>query len=277
MGESKWRVLNRLGMEPPFRIFVKALLKQLSVSAKTRALWDLSKRPHYLLGVLTAAEQALKQKVSEISVIEFGVAGGDGLVTLQREAEAVERETGIGIKVYGFDMGPQGLPTFIGDYRDHPDGWQRGDFPMDEPALRSRLTNRTTLILGNVRDTVSGFFKNFQPPPIGFVSIDLDLYSSTLDALQIFTLSDTRMLWHVPLYFDDIEFLFNSKFAGELLAIHEFNEQSSQVKIDRWYGVKAGRPFSERLFLENLYVAHDLETISKVVLEREVAVLPLKN
>ena len=168
----------------------------------------------YLLGVLTAAEQALKQRVSEISVIEFGVAGGVGLVALQREAEAVERETGIGIKVYGFDMGAQGLPNFIGDYRDHPDGWQAGDFPMDERLLRPRLTSRTTLIIGNVRDTVRGFFKNFQPPPIGFVSFDLDLYSSTREALQVFTVSDKRMLWHVPLYFDDIEFLFNHKFAG---------------------------------------------------------------
>jgi len=277
MDEGRWWFLARLGMEPPFRILVRALLKQLNVSAKTRALWELSKRPAYLLGVLTAAEQALKQKVPEISVIEFGVAGGDGLVTLQSEAEAIERETGVGIKVYGFDAGPQGLPAFIGDYRDHPEAWQPGDFPMDESALRSLLTNRTTLILGNVRDTISGFFKDFQPPPIGFVSFDLDLYSSTREALQIFCVPDKRMLWHVALYFDDIEFLFNHKFAGELLAIDEFNEESSRVKIDRWYGVRIGRPFPERAFLENLYVAHDLETISQVVLKRDVAVLPLKD
>lgn len=277
MDEGRWWFLARLGMEPPFRILVRALLKQLNVSAKTRALWELSKRPAYLLGVLTAAEQALKQKVPELSVIEFGVAGGDGLLTLQSEAEAVERETGIRIKVYGFDAGPQGLPAFIGDYRDHPDAWHPGDFPMDESALRSRLTNRTTLILGNVRDTIQGFFKDFQPPPIGFVSFDLDLYSSTRDALQIFCIPDKRMLWHVPLYFDDIEFLFNHKFAGELLAIDEFNEKSNRVKIDRWYGVRLGRPFPERPFLEKLYVAHDLEAISKVILKREVVALPLRD
>lgn len=277
MDKGRWRFLARLGMEPPFRILVRALLKKLNVSSKTRALWEVSQRPTYLLGVLTAAEQALRQKVPEISVIEFGVAGGNGLVTLQSEAEAVERETGIRIKVYGFDAGPQGLPAFIGDYRDHPEAWQPGDYPMDESALRSRLTNRTTLILGNVRDTIPGFFKDFQPPPIGFVSFDLDLYSSTREALQIFRIPDKRMLWHVPLYFDDIEFLFNHKFAGELLAIDEFNEESSQVKIDRWYGVGMGRPFPERPFLEKLYVAHDLEAISKVALDRDVAVLPLRK
>jgi len=264
-------------MEPPFRILIRALLRPLHVPVKMRALWDLSKRPPYLLGVLTAAQQALRQEVPEISVMEFGVAGGDGLVTLQREADAVERATRIGIKVYGFDMGPQGLPPFIGDYRDHPDTWQRGDFPMDQRALRARLTDRTTLILGNVRDTVPGFFKNFQPPPIGFVSFDLDLYSSTRDALQIFTLSDKRMLWHVPLYFDDIEFLCNHESAGELLAMREFNQESSRVKIDRWYGVRNERPFPERSFLEKLYVAHDLEAISKVALARPLATLPLKD
>lgn len=277
MDESIGSVLTRLGMEPPFRIFVRAVLKQLNVSVKTRALWELSRRPAYLLGVLTAAEQALKQNVPEISVVEFGVAGGNGLVTLQSEAEAVERETGVGIKVYGFDAGSQGLPSFIGDYRDHPDAWQAGDYPMDEPALRSRLTDRTTFILGNVRETVPGFFKNFQPPPIGFVSIDLDLYSSTREALQIFSIPDKRMLWHVPVYFDDIEFLFNHRFAGELLAITEFNEGNSQVKIDKWYGVNMGRPFPERPFLEKLYVAHDLEAISNVALKRDTAMLPLRG
>lgn len=276
MDEGRWPSLTRLGMEPPFRILVRALLKQLNVSVKTRALWELSKRPAYLLGVLAAAQQALKQKVPEISVIEFGVAGGNGLVALQSEAAAVEHETGIGIKVYGFDAGPQGLPEFIGDYRDHPDEWQPGDYPMDEPALRALLTDRTTFILGNVRDTAPGFFKDFQPPPVGFVSIDLDLYSSTREALQIFRIPDKRMLWHVPLYFDDIEFLFNHKFAGELLAIDEFNEESSQVKIDKWYGVGMGRPFPDRPFLEKLYVAHDLEAISKAALKRDIAVLPLK-
>ena len=276
MKEDKYWFLVRLGIEPPFRIFIRLLLKRFNVSVKTRAKWDLSKKPAYLLGVLTAAEQALKQGVPEISVVEFGVAGGDGLVALQSEAETVERTTGIVIRVFGFDAGAQGLPEFIGDYRDHPDAWQSGDYPMDVSALRSRLSERTTLILGNVRDTVPSFYKEFQPPPIGFVSFDLDLYSSTRDALKIFCAPDKKMLWNVPLYFDDIEFLFNHKFAGELLAIDEFNQENGLVKIDKWYGVKFGRPFPERPFLEKLYVAHDLEAISRVNLDRDIAVLPLK-
>lgn len=276
MNEYASSFLTRLAMEPPFRIVARALLKRLKVSVRTRALWELSRRPAYLLGVLTAAEQARKQRVAEISVIEFGVAGGDGLVALQEEAEAVERETGIGIRVFGFDAGARGLPTFIGDYRDHPDAWRPGDYPMDELALRARLAPRTTLILGNVRDTVRGFFRDYRPPPVGFVSFDLDLYSSTRDALQVFSLPGKRMLWNVPLYFDDIEFLFNHRFAGELLAIDEFNEANAGVKIDRWHGVRMNRPFPERPFLEKLYVAHDLEAISGTVLGRDAVTLPLR-
>ena len=264
-------------MEPPFRIFARALLKYMPISVKTRAFCSMSKRPVYLLGLLTAAEQAISQNVSEISVIEFGVAGGDGLVTMQNEAAAVEKETGVRIKVYGFDMGAEGLPDFIGDYRDHPEAWQPGDFAMDEAALRSRFSDRTTLILGNVKETVPEFFEAHKPPPIGFVSFDLDLYSSTRDALRLFTLPDKKLLWHVPLYFDDIEFLFNHKYAGEPLAINEFNEESHPVKIDQWYGVRAGRPFPEQGFFDKLYVAHDLEATSKVKLNRDTVNLPLRN
>ncbi|MDH4187434.1 MAG: hypothetical protein OEV08_10580 [Nitrospira sp.] len=262
-------------MEPPFRVIARAVLKYLPVSVKTRAWWELSRRPAYLLGVYTAAEQALQEKIHEISVLEFGVAGGEGLLALEQEAIAVEKETGVRIKVYGFDMGRHGLPSFIGDYRDHPDAWRPGDFPMDEEALRARLTGRTTLIIGNVAETVESFFEKFEPPPIGFVSFDLDLFSSTRDALRVFLLQDKKMLWHVPLYFDDIDVIFNHRFAGELLAIDDFNQQNDKVRIDRWHGVKAGRPFPERPFLEKLYVAHDCEAIGKVMLDRTTRTLPL--
>lgn len=267
--------LQRLAKEPPFRILARSILKRLNVSVRTRARWDISRRPAYLLGVLAAAEQALKQQAPEISVIEFGVAAGEGLLTLQSEAAAVEAETGIRIRVYGFDAGPTGLPAFIGDYRDHPDTWRPGDFPMDVPALRSRLADRTTLVLGSVGETVPTFFRDFRPPPVGFASFDLDLYSSTRDALQLFCVPAKRMLWHVPLYFDDVGSIFNHRFAGELLAIDEFNDRVASVKIDRWHGVKKRRPFPERSFLERLYVAHDLDAISNAALERDNVALAL--
>ena len=173
-----------------------------------------------------------------ISVIEFGVAGGDGLLALEREAEAVEKELGVSIRVYGFDNGPAGLPAFIGDHRDHPDKWKPGDFPMDEPLLRSRLGRRTTLVLGNVEETVPRFFDDPSVPPVGFIAFDLDLYSSTASALRILSMPGKRTLDHVALYFDDIEHSISHHFAGELLAIDEFNRANAQVKIDRWRGIR---------------------------------------
>jgi len=267
--------IQRLAMEPPFRIVVRAILKKLNVSIKTRATWELSRKPQYLISLVEAVNQAIEQGHNEISVIEFGVAGGDGLVVLQQEAEAVEKESGVGIKVYGFDMGAEGLPPFIGDCRDHPDAWRPGDYKMDVEKLKARLTDRTTLILGNVSETVQTFFEKHSPPPVGFISFDLDLYSSTKDALKILTAPKSKILWNTPVYFDDIEFIFNHKYAGEFLAINEFNEENDNIKIDHWYGVESGKPFPERYIYKKLYVAHDLASISKASLNREAAKLEL--
>ena len=268
--------IERLSKEPPFRIITRAILKRLKVSVATRGLWEISPRPQYLIGMLEATSQAMEQGHKEISVIEFGVAGGNGLLAMQKEAEAIENETGIKIKVYGFDMGSEGLPPFIGDYRDHPDAWTPGDFKMNETKLKSRLTDRSTLILGNVKKTVKTFFEKYNPPTLGFLSFDLDLYSSTKDALGIFNSSKMKMLFNTPLYFDDIEFIFNHKYAGEFLAIREFNEENCNIKIDRWYGIANGRPFPERPIYKKLYVAHDLNAISNCNLNREPVSLNMK-
>jgi hypothetical protein len=251
------------------------MLRNFKCSSDVRALWDLSARPQYLLGIVAAAAQAKKQDIDEISALEFGVAGGAGLVAMQEESAAVGRETGVAISVYGFDRGSEGLPPFIGDYRDHPEEWKPGDFPMDVVALRARLTDRTTLVLGNIIETVPTFFERFNPPTVGFVAIDLDLYSSTRDALQVFLAPNKRMLWHTPMYFDDIDSNFNHRFAGELLAIDEFNALSANVKIDKWRGIGRGRPFPERPYLRQMYVAHDIKATSSVTLERDPGVLSL--
>jgi hypothetical protein len=261
--------LKRLAMEQPFRLFVRTVLKCLPVSVSTRALWDLSERPPYLIGMLYAARLALRESVGEIAVIEFGVAGGNGLLALQREAEAIENEFAVSIKVYGFDNGPEGLPEFIGDHRDHPDKWKPGDFPMDEPLLRSKLGPRTTLILGDVLETVPPFYDDTAVPPVGFIAFDLDLYSSTAHALRVLSMPGRRMLDRVPLYFDDTEHSISHQFAGELLAIDEFNQANTHVKIDRWRGLQNARPFPEASFLRKMYMAHDLESISSRALDRE--------
>lgn len=264
--------ISRLVREPPFRIFSRLFIKHFHRSIRSKALWDAVDRPHYLMGVLQAAEQAIKEEVPEISVIEFGVAAGKGLLALEQYASAVENETGIRITVYGFDTA-KGIPTLCGDYRDHPDQWRPSDYPMDESLLRDKLSDRTTLIIGNVADTVPVFVSETQQSPLGFVSFDLDLYSSTRDALQIFTLPEKKMLLRTILYFDDIDFFFNHKFAGELLAIDEFNKNNANVKIDEWRGLSKNRVFPESSWIKQMLVAHNLDAISKNALNRPPAKL----
>jgi hypothetical protein len=180
--------LVRLAQEPPFRLAMKQYLRVCSASIRTKAEWDAVDRPHYLTGILAAADQAFLEGIPEISVIEFGVGSGHGLLALEKYAVAVEQETSVRIAVYGFDTG-KGLPKTYGEYRDHPDYWKGGDHPMDEQQLRQQLTSRTKLLIGDVADTVPQFVYAIQSSPIGFIAFDLDLYSSTREALKIFLLA----------------------------------------------------------------------------------------
>ncbi len=262
--------IQRLAKEPPFRVFVAALVKILPTSIRTRSEWDAVARPHYLMGVLKAAEQAIREGQREISVIEFGVAGGEGLLALQEYAASVERETGVKILVYGFDTG-KGLPTVKTNYRDHPDQWRSGDYAMDEQWLRRQLAPRTTLVLGEIDQTLPRFVRETQKASIGFIAVDVDLYSSAKEVLRFYLLPERRILRRVAMYFDDTHFFFNHRYAGELLAIEEFDQESSAVKIDRWRGIANGRPFPESPWLQCMYLAHDLDAISKVALERPPA------
>jgi hypothetical protein len=225
--------------------------------------------------VLAAADEAKRDGIKAISVFEFGVAGGNGLLALGELAEAVEKETQIRILVYGFDAG-NGLPEMIGDYRDYPDRWRPGDYPMNESELRRLLNPNTTLILGEISRTVPDYIPSI-PDPIGFVSVDVDLYSSTRDLLRLFLVPGKRMLKRVYMYFDDIDLMFTHRFAGELLAIDEFNSSNERVKIDCWRQIKKQRPFPESAWLSRMYIAHDIETISKTRICRDIGVITIDD
>jgi hypothetical protein len=252
--------LSRILKEQPLRVPTQFLVKRLPFPLRTKVLFDAVPRPQYYFGVLEAADQALRQELSAISIVEFGVAAGHGLLDLQQAAEDIEAETGVRIEVYGFDAGG-GMPELVGDHRDHPDVWKRGDYPMDQGKLRAQLLPRTRLILGEVRDTLAAFIEEGVYAPVGFVSYDLDLYSSTRDAFALLSSADRNLLRRVILYFDDIHMWFTHRFAGELLAIREFNEQVSDVKIDVLHSVPYGRPFRESWWVGNIYCAHDLRAI----------------
>jgi len=68
--------LRRILEEQPFRLFVRALVKRLPVGVRSLERWDAVDRPHYLCGIVAAAELAKSSGVDSIYLIEFGVAQG---------------------------------------------------------------------------------------------------------------------------------------------------------------------------------------------------------
>ncbi len=232
---------------------------------RSRVRFDLVDRPQHAFGLLAAADIARFSGVQEIIAIEFGVAEGAGLRNLAQIAVAVTNETGVRIQLVGFDTG-SGLPPPL-DYRDHPEIWNVGDFAMpDTGELAASLPDGARLVLGNVADTLPGFIDSMADTPIGFVSFDLDYYSSTRDALALFDVSCDRLLPVVVSYFDDviggarrIGSVFRTAAAGQLLAIREFNEARADRVVDEIRILRHRRPLDREMWLDRIYALHVLD------------------
>ncbi len=214
-------------------------------------------RPHYTWGMAHGAYLAKHLAIERISVIELGVAGGNGLVALDRAAGRVEATLGVAIDIYGFDSGA-GLPKPEG-YRDLPNLWSDGDFPMNQKRLQQRM-QRGKLILGLVEETIPAFLKT-RPAPIAFISWDLDLYSSTMHAFPLLRADSDLLLPRIQCYFDDILGFTFAEFNGERLAIAEFNETQPMRKISPIHGARFYVPsrYSNAIWVEKLYMAHILD------------------
>lgn len=188
--------------------------------------------PHYAYGLYWAATLASRLGIERISAIEFGVAGGNGLVALEKAAVEIAADTGVDIDVFGFDSG-SGMPAPV-DYRDLPHIWGSGFYRMDVDKLRRRLST-AKLVLGDVRATTAEWVAE-RHAPVGFVAFDLDYYSSTTAALQILSGPPSTHLPRVYSYFDDVtanDLGCMNPYVGELLAINEFNERFSDRKVCR--------------------------------------------
>jgi hypothetical protein len=215
---------------------------------------DGLRRPNYAWGVLHALNLAATLEIPRVSVLEFGVAGGNGLISLELISADVESLFGVGIDVYGFDVG-SGLPEPV-DYRDSPNLFQVSAFPMDVPKLRARLT-RAELLLGDVSVTVPEFVAS-NPTPIAFIAFDLDLYSSTTQALRVLEASSEVLLPRVYCYFDDTLGMTHSEFAGERLAIHEFNCRHESRKLAQISGLRhfVLPKMANQWWVDAFYLAH---------------------
>jgi len=204
-----------------------------SVPFHVSATWNRFPYSYYAYGLYHGCRLAKSLGLKTVSAIEFGVAGGNGLVAMEAHAETVEKLTGVKVDVYGFDTGEGMTPPR--DYRDMPYRFKQGNYKMDVAKLKERLAN-ARLVLGDVGETASTFIGNHSPAPIAFASFDMDYYSSTMDAFKIFgnDHADEYFLPRIFMYFDDVVgntvALYN-EFTGELAAIQDFNNQNEYIKI----------------------------------------------
>jgi hypothetical protein len=213
-------------------------------------------RPQYLWGMLHAARATASAGLAGFSALEFGVAGGHGLLELEAAASAAEEIYPVTVEIVGFDSG-SGMPAPT-DHRDVPWVIKPGVLAMDESKLRARLT-RADLALGPVVDTVPRWLTGTHPP-VGFISFDLDYYSSTVDAFQVLDAADDALLPRVMCYFDDLFGYGWSDFNGERAAITDFNLAHVDRKIGKIHGLKYELPHrdGQRPWAEQMYLAHIL-------------------
>jgi len=174
-----------------------------------------------------AAAEARRNQYPAFSALEFGVAGGNGLICAQWHARAIAKIFGLTIELYGFDTG-RGLPPLL-DYRDLPHVFGPDYYAMDDQSLLRERLNGAQLVIGDIRETVPTFLDQFRPAPIGVMLIDVDTYHSALAALNLLNQSEEYFLPRVQMYFDDI--CFGREESGEALAIRDFNAQGQFIKI----------------------------------------------
>jgi hypothetical protein len=249
------RAFRNVVYEPPIRLLVKAMLSNYVArryAFEWAALFDAVPYPAYATGLRIACNYASLARAKAFSAIEFGVAGGNGLVELSTYAEKLSQITGLDINVVGFDAG-SGLPDSA-DYRDAPWLWKSGDFPSNLDKLRREIPETTELVVGRIEETFPRWLRESSRSPIGFVAMDVDYFSSAQAVLNVLAAVDTRFLLpFISFYFDDTLRYLVPRPTGEFAAVAEFNASTVQRKFDRNDWVAEDRPFGERLWLKRMY------------------------
>lgn len=272
-----WKRIIYERLTEPLHLNALSIPVALFGTYRMRIAFDLVVRHHNAFAILKAADQAKMLGLSKIMVLEFGVAMGGGLMNMCLIAKRVSAITGVAITVVGFDTG-EGMPP-ARDYRDHPDLYWAGDFPMDVAALRNRLPENGRLIVGDITTTVAQFLRDDVRPdcPIGYAVIDVDYYSSTVGALQVFD-NDPRLYLPIAyLYLDDIELDAHNFGAGELLAVDEFNRKGELRKIYRNEFLENQRLFQKAVWIKHMFQLHVMDHPTRLEVSRPNAARVMGN
>ena len=244
--------LERLG--EPFIYNIISLFVLIFGNIRLKIKYDLVPRESYAYGILAAADLAKSHNIHKISIIEFGVASGNGLLNMCYIADKVTKLTGVEFEIFGFDTG-EGMPAPL-DYRDHPEKYFTGDYPpINQVKLLKSLPENAKLILGDISNSMQEIEKQITHP-IAFVSVDVDYYYSTVDCLKIFEKNKNLYLPYVFTYFDDIYNIDHNDYCGELLAINEFNMRNNLRKISKATLLNQTRIFRRSPWTHQIYLTH---------------------
>ena len=247
-------------------------LASLFMGFRKRVYFDTVIRPHNAYCLLRAADMAKSLGYGRVTAIEFGVAHGAGLMNMAEIAAEVTKVTGVEVDLYGFDTG-KGLPR-AQDYRDHPEIYTEGDFPMDFDGLRARLPENCHLVIGDTQQTV-GTVALSPDSPLGYIVLDVDYYSSAAACLKILEREAKLYLPTVHLYADDTSGEPMNPWCGEMLAMAEFSSRNAYRKICQYKSLPSYRPSKHGVWLEKMYTAHILDsTYRSPEFKRPLSVLP---
>lgn len=235
-------LLRVIGYDKPLRV---AILKFLTLKFKTF-------RPHYENVLLESAIEAKKIGYERISVLELGVAGGNGIICLEKYKKKIEKIINIKIDIYGFDYG-EGLPQ-SNSKLDLPFLWSQGDYKINKEKLDKKINSE--IIYGDIKDSFKEFLKK-DPAPISAIFFDLDYYTSTKNFLNILSESSKFLLPRVYCFFDDITNVnhYINEHNGVRLAIEEFNHENQNIKIGKSLSSLSDFKFS--IGSEKLFILHN--------------------
>ena len=178
-------------------------------------------------------------------------------------ANEVSKLTGVEFEIFGFDTG-EGMPEPL-NYKDHPEKYFTGDYPLvNREALLKKLPNNAKIIFGNIGNSIKDFIQEIKYP-IGFVSVDVDYYYSTVDCLKLFNYPVKYFLPYVFTYFDDIYNIDHNPYCGELLAINEFNQKNELRKISQATLLTNTRIFRRSPWTRQIYLTHIFDHESRSI------------
>jgi hypothetical protein len=271
-----WKRMAVERLSEPLHLNLASVPIALFGGLRAKVAFDLVVRRQHAYGMLKAADEARARGIGRLTVVELGVASGTGLLNLCEIGRRVTAETGVEFRLVGFDTG-EGMPPPV-DFRDHPELYKEGWFPMDREALVASLPANAEIRFGPVEQTVTAFAAELGPEaPLGFATLDVDFYSSSVGALRLFTGRPDAYLPYVTVYVDDLALPTHTRYAGELLAIREFNRDHELRKLDWDWNLRNTRLFKGAEWLTHMFKLHVLDHPERGDLSRPEGVASFEN